>query len=127
MIKKNLFLLLFIVLLTDCSKPEKKEPVVKKEVNELPYLSFKNLDGTVATTRDLPPASVMRTWSGIIIASPLLVTVKVAVPSAAQVALPTKTGTGCGFGVTGTGRVIQPGTAGGVVKHIVTKYVPEAA
>lgn len=59
MIKKNLFLLLFIILLTDCSKPEKKEPVVKKEVNELPYLSFKNLDGTPATTRDLPPASVI--------------------------------------------------------------------
>jgi thiol-disulfide isomerase/thioredoxin len=59
MIKKNLFLLLFIFLLTDCTKPEKKEPVVKKEINELPYLAFKNLDGSAATTRDLPPASIL--------------------------------------------------------------------
>lgn len=59
MIKKNLLLVLIIFLLTACSKPEKKDPVVKKEVNELPYLTFKNLDGSAATTRDLPPASVL--------------------------------------------------------------------
>lgn len=59
MIKKTLSLLLFIFLLMACSKPEKKETVVKKEVNELPHLAFKNLDGSAATTRDLPPASVL--------------------------------------------------------------------
>jgi thiol-disulfide isomerase/thioredoxin len=59
MIKKNLFLLLLTFLFTDCTKPEKKEPAVKKEVNELPHLAFKNLDGSTATTRDLPPATVL--------------------------------------------------------------------
>ncbi|MBL7873075.1 MAG: redoxin domain-containing protein [Cyclobacteriaceae bacterium] len=59
MSKKNLVPLLLIFLLAVCKSPEKKEPVVKKEVNELPHLTFKNLDGSAATTRDLPPASVL--------------------------------------------------------------------
>lgn len=59
MSKKNLVPLLLIFLLASCRSPEKKEPVVKKEVNELPHLNFKNLDGSAATTRDLPPASVL--------------------------------------------------------------------
>jgi thiol-disulfide isomerase/thioredoxin len=59
MSKKHLLFLISVFLFTGCSKPEKKEPVVKKEVNELPYLAFKNLDGSAATTRDLPPAAII--------------------------------------------------------------------
>lgn len=59
MIRKILFLLLSIIVFAQCSKPEKKVEEIKKEVNELPHLAFKNLDGSPATTRDLPPASVL--------------------------------------------------------------------
>ncbi len=59
MIRKTLFLLLSIIAFTQCSKPEKKVEEIKKEVNELPHLAFKNLNGPLATTRDLPPASVL--------------------------------------------------------------------
>ncbi len=59
MIRKYLFLLLSVIAFAQCSKPEKKEAEIKKEVNELPHLAFKNLDGSAATTRDLPPASVL--------------------------------------------------------------------
>lgn len=59
MIRKILFLLFSIIVFAQCSKPEKKVEEIKKEVNELPHLTFKNLDGSPATTRDLPPASVL--------------------------------------------------------------------
>lgn len=59
MIRKSLILLLLIIPFTQCSKPERKVEEIKKEVNELPHLAFKNLDGSIATTRDLPPASVL--------------------------------------------------------------------
>ena len=62
MIKRLLLILLPLILfLSGCSKPEKKSqsPVAIKEVNEFPYLAFANLDGSPATTRDLPGASVI--------------------------------------------------------------------
>jgi hypothetical protein len=59
MFRRLLILLPLIFILSQCNKPEKKEPVVRKEINELPYLTFNNLDGTNATTRDLPGASIL--------------------------------------------------------------------
>ncbi|MBK8289845.1 MAG: redoxin domain-containing protein [Flammeovirgaceae bacterium] len=56
-----LILLPIIFIFSGCNKPEKKSqsPVVTKEINEFPYLTFTNLDGSPATTRDLPGASVL--------------------------------------------------------------------
>lgn len=59
MFRRLLILLPLVFILSQCNKPEKKEPVARKEINELPYLTFKNLDGTTATTRDLPGASIL--------------------------------------------------------------------
>lgn len=59
MIRKLLILLPLIFILSQCNKPEKKIPVAKNEINELPYLVFSNLDGTAASTRDLPGASIL--------------------------------------------------------------------
>jgi thiol-disulfide isomerase/thioredoxin len=56
-----LILLPIIFISSGCNKPEKKSqsPVGTKEINEFPYLTFTNLDGSPATTRDLPGASVL--------------------------------------------------------------------
>lgn len=59
MIRRLLILLPLIFVLSQCNKPEKKVPVARKEINELPYLTFTNLDGSTATTRDLPGASIL--------------------------------------------------------------------
>ena len=59
MIRRLLILLPLIFILSQCNKPEKKVPVARKEINELPYLTFTNLDGSTATTRDLPGASIL--------------------------------------------------------------------
>jgi thiol-disulfide isomerase/thioredoxin len=57
----NRALLLTMILIgAACSKPEKKEqPVVSREVNELPHLAYNALDGTPTTTRDLPGGSII--------------------------------------------------------------------
>lgn len=59
MIRRLLILLPLIFILSQCNKPEKKVLVARKEINELPYLTFTNLDGSIATTRDLPGASIL--------------------------------------------------------------------
>jgi len=59
MIKRVFFLMLVTVLFTQCTKEEKKPPVAQREINELPYLTFNNLDGTPTTTRDLPGSSII--------------------------------------------------------------------
>jgi len=59
MIRRLLILVPLILVFAQCNKPENKNQVAKKEINELPYLSFKKLDGTVTTTRDLPGASII--------------------------------------------------------------------
>ena len=59
MMKRILFLILVTVLFSQCTKEEKKPPVVQREINELPYLAFNNLDGTPTTTRDLPGGSII--------------------------------------------------------------------
>jgi len=59
MIKRLFILLSLVFLFTNCAKEEKKVPDVKREINELPYLAFKNLDGSPATTRDLPGGSIL--------------------------------------------------------------------
>ncbi len=58
---QRVVLLLFIsFLFAHCATKEEKKPeVVKRETNELPHLSFSNLDGTPATTRDLPGSAVI--------------------------------------------------------------------
>ncbi len=57
--RRSLILVLLILVLAQCNKPEKKTQVAKQEINELPYLSFKKLDGSATTTRDLPGASII--------------------------------------------------------------------
>jgi len=57
--KRVLFLMLATVLFMQCTKEEKKPPAVQREINELPYLTFNNLDGTPTTTRDLPGGSII--------------------------------------------------------------------
>lgn len=54
-LKPVLGLLLFIA----CAPEKKEAPVIVQERNELPHLAFKNLDGTDASTRDLPGGSVL--------------------------------------------------------------------
>lgn len=58
MMRRLLILVPLILVLNQCSKTEKAS-ITRKEINELPYLSFYNLDGSVTTTRDLPGASVI--------------------------------------------------------------------
>lgn len=53
------YVLLALVMATGCNKPAKQEPVVVREINEYPHLAFKNLDGSPATTRDLPGSSIL--------------------------------------------------------------------
>lgn len=59
MIRRLFILLPLLWGLAQCSKPEKTTQVAKREINELPYLSFYNLDGSATTTRDLPGASII--------------------------------------------------------------------
>lgn len=61
MIRRFLTILLpLLFILSGCSKSEKKSTTTaSREVNEFPYLTYTNLDGSPATTRDLPGASVL--------------------------------------------------------------------
>lgn len=52
-------LIFVLVVAFGCSKPVKQEPVVVREINEFPHLTFKNLDGSPASTRDLPASSIL--------------------------------------------------------------------
>lgn len=56
---KHLKPALAFLLLMACAPEKKETPLVVQERNELPHLAFKNLDGTIASTRDLPGSSVL--------------------------------------------------------------------
>jgi len=52
-------LFFFVLTLWNCSQPKKESEIPRQEINELPYLNYKTLEGAPQSTRTLPGNSIL--------------------------------------------------------------------